>query len=75
METETNFKIYNTLQQLEQGSLGGGSGPPPGSVTGGPGGSIANGTITNINIAQEQLPEAQVVILEPEQSQEDQVVI
>ncbi len=51
METETNFKIYNTLQQLEQGSLGGGSGPPPGSVTGGPGGSIANGTITNINIA------------------------
>ncbi len=32
METETNFKIYNTLQQLEQGSLGGGSGPPPGSV-------------------------------------------
>ncbi len=48
METETNFKIYNTLQQLEQGSLGGGSGPPPGSVTGGPGGSIANGTITNI---------------------------
>ncbi len=40
METETNFKIYNTLQQLEQGSLGGGSGPPPGSVTGGPGGSM-----------------------------------
>ncbi|AAB94468.1 159L [Invertebrate iridescent virus Kaz2018] len=52
METETNFKIYNPLQQLEQGSIGGGSGSiPAGSVTGGAGGSIANATITNINIA------------------------
>ncbi len=46
METETNFKMYNTLQQLEQGSLGGGSGPPPGSVYRWSRSSIANGTIT-----------------------------
>ncbi len=38
METETNFiMIYNTLQQLEQGSLGGGSGPSSGSVPVSPG--------------------------------------
>jgi hypothetical protein len=46
--TTINFAIDNPLVTLEQDA---GLGPSPGTVTGGPGGSIANNTITSINLA------------------------
>ncbi len=51
METETNFKIYNTLQQLETRFSWRWKWSSSRICYRGPGGSIANGTITNINIA------------------------
>jgi hypothetical protein len=44
-----NFAIDNPLFALQQEPPSG-SAPSPGTVTGGPGGSIANNTITNVNI-------------------------
>jgi hypothetical protein len=46
----TNFAIDNPLVKLQESGGTGGT-PAPGTVTGGPGGSIANNTITSSNLA------------------------